>query len=552
MLTRRLLLAAIIVATASWTGHLRAQQAAAPVPGNRAERAEWFRDLGFGLFIHWSVDTQLGGVPSHSMVGADDAYLTRYIEELPKTFDPHKFNPKDWATLARLAGMKYVVFTTKHHNGFAMFRTKTTTFGIEHTPFQRDITGELVQAFRAQGIAPGFYFSPDDFSWLHANGVPLQRHVPAVQPRNNPGLMALDKAQLRELLTNYGDIDLLFFDGEAKGLRELAWQLQPDTVVTRGAMQTPEQYIPGVPLDEPWEACITMGTEWPYKAANEIYKSGSELIALLIETRAKGGNLLLNVGPKPDGELPIEQENRLREIALWMFVNGEAIYGVRPWILTNEQDIWFTKKKDDSALYAIVKPQERWKYGEWKDIVLHSVRATAQTTVSVLGQNDRTLEYQPNVVPTTTWTQQPDGLHVRAMHAQRLYTDRKWPNPIVLKITHAEPALKPPRVTTVAVRWDAATQTATCEARLDDLGDAASGMQGGCEYHDLTGLDVTERTNRWTATPTVPRAATGAFTTRISGLKPGGAYEVRAVVRHPLLTIYGAEMRLEIPGAPRR
>jgi alpha-L-fucosidase len=523
-----------------------------PVPSaagnlNRADRVEWFRDIGFGMFIHWSVDTQLGGVPSHSLVGASEDYFKRYLDELPKTFNPHKFNPKDWAALARLAGMKYVVFTTKHHNGFAMFRTKTNDFGIAQTSFTRDITGEIVQAFREQGIAPGFYFSPDDFWWLHKNGVQLQRHVPRVQPRSNPGLMALDQAQVRELMSNYGDIDVIFFDGEAQGLRELAWQLQPNILVTRGAMQTPEQYIPGIPLDEAWEACITMGTEWPYKAANEHYKSGGELISLLVETRAKGGNLLLNVGPKPDGELPIEQEDRLREVAMWMFVNGEAIYGVRPWILTNEQDIWFTKKKDNSALYAIVKSKERWKYGEWQEVVLHSVKATAQTQVTVLGQNDEVLEYS-EVVPKTTWKQEADGLHVRAMAAQRLYTDRKWPNPIVLKVTHAEPALAPPRVTTTAARWDAAAGTALCEATLDDLGDAPS-VQVGCEYHDLTGLDITERTNTWVATPTVARAAKGAFTTRIPGLKRGGSYQVRAVVKHPLLTMYGRELPLQIPAS---
>ncbi len=544
---------AVILAGCFCVVALTTGQTVDPIVGslNRPDRVEWFRDMGFGMFIHWSVDTQLGGVPSHSMVGADADYLRRYIEELPKTFNPRKFNPKDWAALAKLAGMKYVVFTTKHHNGFAMFHTKTTTFGVAQTPFGRDITGEIVQAFREQGIAPGFYFSPDDFSWLVKNKIQLQRHVPEVQPQNNPGLMTLAQAQVRELLGNYGNIDVIFFDGAAEGLRELAWRMQPNIVVTRGAMQTPEQYVPGVPLEGAWESCITMGTEWPYKAMNETYKSGSELISLLIETRAKGGNLLLNVGPKPDGELAIEQENRLREIALWMFVNSESIYGVRPWILTNEQDIWFTKKKDANTLYAIVKPQERWKYGEWKDLVLHSVRASAATRVSVLGQNDAVLEYQPTVVPKTTWTQERDGLHIRAMAAQRLYTDRKWPNPIVLKLTNVEPALKPSRVTTDQARWDSASGAALCEATLDDLGDASS-VQVGCEYQDLTGLDLTERTNTWHATATVAQSATGKFTTRISGLKQPGVYEVRAVVHHPLLTTYGRELRLDIPPAASR
>lgn len=130
---------------------------------NKADRVEWFRDLGFGMFIHWTPDSQIGAVPSHSMAGASQDYLKRYIEDLPKTFNPRKFYPKDWAVLAKLAGMKYVVFTTKHHSGFCMFDTATTPFNIMHTPFRRDIVAEVVAAFREQGIAPGFYYSRTTF-----------------------------------------------------------------------------------------------------------------------------------------------------------------------------------------------------------------------------------------------------------------------------------------------------------------------------------------------------------------------------------------------------
>jgi len=409
--------------------------------GNNPDRLEWFRDQGFGLFIHWSVDSQLGAVISHSLVGASDDYVSRFFGDLPETFNPWKFRPADWATLAKLAGFKYVVFGAKHHSGFCMFNTATTDFNIMHTPFRRDVVGEILPAFREQRIAPGIYFSPDDFLWLHQHGKTIQRDVPDVQPSNNPGLMSSDKVQLQELLTHYGPVDVLFLDGEAAGLRELAWKLRPNIVVTRGAMETPEQAVPGVPLKGPWEACITMGTAWQYQPTNEIYKSGRELIGLLIETRAKGGNLLLNVGPKPDGDLPTEQEERLREIALWMFVNHEAIYSVRPWVVTNENDIWFTKKKNEDTVFAFVRGKERWKYGEWKEMVLRSVRATDKTHVRVLGQNDEVLEYQPKIVPKTTWAQEADGLHIRAMHAQRLVDNREWPNPIVLEITNVRPAM---------------------------------------------------------------------------------------------------------------
>ena len=185
---------------------------------NKAERLEWFRDQGFGLFIHWNVDCQLGSVISHSLVGASKDYERRYFGELPGSFNPRKFHPEDWADLAKLAGIRYVVLTAKHHAGFCLWPTGTTGFSVAQTPFRRDITAEVLQAFRSRGIAPGLYFSPDDFWWLWKHGIPIQRGIPSVQPSANPGLMRHDQAQLRELLTGYGPIDLLFFDGEGAGL----------------------------------------------------------------------------------------------------------------------------------------------------------------------------------------------------------------------------------------------------------------------------------------------------------------------------------------------
>src|SRR5215472_11065548 len=192
---------------------LLAQLDVPPGSLNKPERLEWFHDQAFGLIIHWSVDSQTGVVISHSLVGADEAYTQRFFERLPETFNPRKFAPQDWASLAKLAGIKYVVFTTKHHSGFAMWNTKTTDFGVMHTPYGHDVTREILDAFRAQGIAPGIYFSPDDFHWLWENTIDIQRGIPEVQPRNNPGLMKLDLAQVQELMGNYGPIDVVFFDG---------------------------------------------------------------------------------------------------------------------------------------------------------------------------------------------------------------------------------------------------------------------------------------------------------------------------------------------------
>src|SRR5215831_7817327 len=149
--------ALILVALAAGVS---AQEKMPPGSLNKPDRLEWFRDLGFGMFIHWSVDSQTGVVISHSLAGADEAYTSRFFNDLPKTFNPRKFYPQDWAALAKLAGIRYVVFTTKHHSGFAMWDTKTTSFGIMNTPFKRDITREILDAFRAQSILPGIYFSP--------------------------------------------------------------------------------------------------------------------------------------------------------------------------------------------------------------------------------------------------------------------------------------------------------------------------------------------------------------------------------------------------------
>lgn len=520
------------------------------LPGslNKPERLESFRDLGFGMFIHWSLDSQTGVVISHSLPGADEAYTNRFFNDLPKTFNPRKFYPQDWAALSKLAGIRYVVFTTKHHSGFAMWDTKTTDFGIMHTPFKRDITREILNAFTEQGIRPGIYFSPDDFWWLWKNKVEIQRNIPAVQPRNNPGLMKLDLDQMRELMTNYGPIDFVFLDGEPQGLRDLAWKIQPNTIVTRGAIQTPELYVPGIPLEGPWEANFTMGTAWQYQPQNENYKTGGQVIDILVETRAKGGNLLLNIGPKPDGELPIEQEERLREVALWMQVNQECIYGVRPWVITNEKNIWFTKAKNEDTVYAIVKHKDdRWVRGQWRDFVLKSVAATDKTQVTVLGQNGRVLEYRPEVNPAPTFKQEADGLHIHAMFTHRLQDNSRWPNPIVLKITNVKAAFTPPKLeTTDNAKFDPATRTATLEGNLLDMGKGASSLEAGFEYRSIVGLDASDRSIPWQMGPSTKLTAPGKFTLQVPNLNPAGVYEYRAWVKHPLLTINGAEKRLRM------
>lgn len=404
---------------------------------NKAEVVQRFMDMGFGMFIHWSMDSQLGVVISHSMAGASDDYLERFITELPGTFNPKKFDPQEWAVLAKLAGMKYVVFTTKHHSGFCMFETATTPFNVMNTPFGRDVTKEVVDAFRKEGLAIGLYFSPEDFHYCYKNDIPVGRlQHPMHYPENNPGLMKLDKAQLKELLTNYGKIDMIFFDGPADGLKEYAWELQPDIMVTRGAIETPEQETPDKPFPGPWEACYTMGTDWQYKPTNDPHKSGTEIINMLIEIRAKGGNFLLNVGPKPDGEIQIEQEALLREIALWNFVNNEAIYGIRPWNVIREKNIWYTASPGKRTVYAFITHAD-WPYGERNTFLLSKVGSNENTTVSLLGYASELVEYRPDFDASVRWQQTDEGLLISAVNGHRLYTNNQWPNPVVLKIENA-------------------------------------------------------------------------------------------------------------------
>lgn len=537
--SRRLSVFALCLATLA--GPLPTQAQVGPQKGmtgsrNKADRMEWYRDQGFGMFIHWGIDSQLGVVISHSLVGASDDYTNRFFNDLPKTFNPTRFDAGEWARLAKVAGVRYVMFTTKHHSGFTMYHTKTTPFSIENTPFKRDVTGEVYDAFRAEGIAPGVYFSPDDFWWLHQHNIPIKRLVPEVQPSRNPGLLAYDKAQLTELLTHYGKIDLAYFDGEADDLREVAWDINPDLIVTRGVLETPELTVPSSVLANPWETSMTMGTAWQYQPDNEVYKSGKELIRLLYQTRAKGGNMLLNIGPKPNGELAIEQENRLREMGLWMFVNSECIYAVRPWVVMNEGNIWFTQKKNQGPLYAIIDSDEIWNRGTWKEFVLHSVHATPNTTISVLGQDDKTVEYS-KTIPKSTFTQMEDGLHIRVNRAQRLQDNSKWPNPLVVKITDVKPALVPPRV--VTARSTAKDGVITFNGEIIDMGDAKS-LGAGFEYRPVANEDVNARSSVFQPTELKTVTAKGAYTIEVRGLAPG-TYEFHAIAKHPLMTLYGTD-----------
>lgn len=516
---------------------------------NKPERMEWFKSLGFGMFVHFSFDSQLGVVISHSMAGASDDYLNRFVNELPKTFNPKQFDAKEMATLAKLAGMKYIVFTTKHHSGFCMWDTETTGFNIMNTPYNKDLLEEYVNATREAGLAVGFYYSPEDFNFLYENNLPVRRRFPEPIPEKiMKPYLELVELQCMELMAKYGNIDIIFFDGGEGPLqekcKEVVWEHQPNIVVTRGAIKTPEQTLLGISSDEPWESCITMGTQWAYKPTNENYKSGARLIEILIETRAKGGNLLLNIGPKHTGEIPEEQDNNLREMAAWNFINYEAIEEVKPWILTNEDNIWFAQKNTGNTVYAFLTKEINWPRGERREFLIKSVEATENTEVSVLGHAGELVEYQPQTDAKTYYEQTGEGLRISCVRAQRIYNNHKWHNPIVLKISHANAALQPPVVVTGNADVSAAPSAAgvVLNGELLEPGDVEK-VKVGFQYREYAGFVEELYSTKWQETKTM-EVGIGDFELKIPLSKQGKTYQYRAFVDHPKLRVFGDIKRI--------
>jgi len=301
------------------------------------------------------------------VVDASQDFREKYFN-LYKTFNPTEFNPDRWARLARNAGMKYVVFTTKHHDGFCMYDSAYTDYDITNTPYARDITVQVAEAFRAEDIAIGWYYSPADWHYLYVHG-----HESGYDYSMKPGdydapygtkdlpLLEYEKRQVEELLTRYGHVDIMWYDGPGKALADHTWKLRPDVFVARArgaGIPTPEQQVPepGEAPEGAWETCMTMGDQWAYRP-NDSYKSARQLIHTLVKIRAMGGNFLLNVGPKPDGTLPEPQVKLLEEMSTWMDVNAGAIHGVRPWKKPRENDTWFTAADGGQTVYAILT---RW------------------------------------------------------------------------------------------------------------------------------------------------------------------------------------------------
>jgi len=393
---------------------------------------ERFQDLKFGLFIHWGPCSQWGARiawplnKSHAWARPDSlpAWIERNKDfevfcrdyfDLNKTFNPRQFDPDKWAEAAAGAGMKYIVFVTKCHDGFAMFDTRQSTYCITdpscpfHTSPRANVAKEVVEAFRRKGLRTSFYFSMPD--WHHTDyedpAFPLVRdfrpnYDVAKHPDKWQRYLDFMHAQIEELMTGYGPIDVLWLDGGAGDdwqtdkLAAMARRHQPGIlVVHRGAggryenYRTPEQQIPAQALPYAWETCLTMGDYWAYDP-NDYYKPARELIHLIVEITCKGGNLLLDIGPDDQGRLPAESVARLGEIGDWMKHNGEAIYGTRPVAPYREGQVCLTRKGETVYLIhlaqlAQVRPP--------RAIAVSSVQPAEGAEVTLLGK-DLTLQWE--------------------------------------------------------------------------------------------------------------------------------------------------------------
>lgn len=415
-----------------------------PDPVIQKKLDEW-QDLKFGLLMHWGTYSQWGIVESWSICPEDLSWATggrkpgvadsynEYVKKythLKTTFNPVNFNPEKWADAAKEAGMKYMIFTTKHHDGFCMFDTKYTDYKItdKDCPFstnpRSNITKEVFNAFRKDNFWVGAYFSkPDwhsDYYWWKKFPASDRNANYSIQKHPDQWKKFVDytHSQINELVSDYGKVDILWLDGgwvRKKTDEEVKEELlevsegsryarnpqsqdidmprlvkevrakQPDVIVVDRAVPgvyqnylTPEQHIPESGLPYPWETCMTMGNSWSY-VPGDIYKSAKVIIDNLVDIVSKGGNYLLNIGPGPDGDFDPVAYERLKEIGAWMKTNGEAIYGTRMYTVFGENNIHFTQSKDKKTRFIFLSnfPDNK--------ILITKMPFEKKTTVKMLG-----------------------------------------------------------------------------------------------------------------------------------------------------------------------
>ena len=297
---------------------------------DRARRMKWWHEARFGMFVHWGLYSVLG---RHEWVMENEGIPVSEYAPLAKQFKPQPHAARAWAKLAKQTGQKYMVMTTKHHEGFCNFNTKLTDYCAPKQGPGRDLVAEYVEAARAEGLRVGFYYSLMD--WHHPDGARCARDEEA-----RKRFVEYTHGLIRELLTNYGKIDVLWYDvawpldaagWESERMNKMVFELQPDIIVNnrnklQGDFSTPEQHITAETTGRAWETCMTLNDSWGYQRADDAWKTPKQVIRNLVSCSRDTGNYLLNIGPKSDGSIPEESVRILNEVGQWMQRNGETIY----------------------------------------------------------------------------------------------------------------------------------------------------------------------------------------------------------------------------------
>ena len=379
-----------IVACLSWLTLVVSAQTPAPRPPDpaRDKRLEWFREAKYGLFIHWG----LYAIPAGEWQGKRSLGLGEWImnrsqipvreyEKLAASFNPVKFNPDDWVQVAQDAGMKYVVITSKHHDGFAMFRSKVNSYNVvDATPFKRDVLKELADACAKRGMRLGFYYSQSQ-DWHEKDGAgntwdfgPDQ--APGGKELKNYDAYLSGKAepQVRELLTGYGPVALIWFDTPRmmtpeRGQRfaDIVRSLQPNTLIdgrlgTEGDYRsTGDNVVPPEASSEAWETPATINDTWGFRKDDTNWKSPGQITFKLVDIVSKGGNYLLNVGPTAEGIIPQASQDILRTVGRWLKVNGEAVYGAGRSPFGTEFGEYTSRDAKDVRGQRLFLPETEWR-----------------------------------------------------------------------------------------------------------------------------------------------------------------------------------------------
>ncbi|MGC9319180.1 MAG: alpha-L-fucosidase [Armatimonadota bacterium] len=294
---------------------------------------QWWLDAKFGMFIHWGAYSQLA---RGEWVMNRERWPIEEYEQVARAWNPDAYDPREWVAMARDAGMRYLVCTTKHHDGFCLFGSELNDYNTVET-IGRDLIGELAQACHEAEMKLGFYYSLKD--WHHPD-YEAGHHG---DREGHERFLDYTHGLVRELCSNYGRLDIMWYDGgglydgegwRADEMNAMVRELQPGIVINDRSrvpedFDTPEQHVRASAPDRAWETCMTMNGSWGWHAGDDQWKSTKDLIATLVRTAGLGGNLLLNIGPRADGSFPEEAVLRLREIGEWMAANGDSIYGTR-------------------------------------------------------------------------------------------------------------------------------------------------------------------------------------------------------------------------------